>query len=118
MNFSGGGIQSPPSGNRKRCGCLFIMRMSIEKCGVQNVQLQEGEIGVAVVRLRLALLHDVVLEDARRLGVVPIEAIKDLVNVLWPFRREIEGGAHGELCGCATVGGWCCSSRISSAAIM
>lgn len=59
-----------------------------------DVQLQEGEVGVAVVRLALALLHDIVLEGARRLGVVAVEAIEDLLDVIRPFWREVEGGAH------------------------
>jgi hypothetical protein len=67
---------------------------------VGNVQLQEGQVGVAVVCLRLALLHDIVLEDLRRLGVVAVEAIEDLLDVFGPLRREVEGGAHG---GCGDV---------------
>jgi hypothetical protein len=60
-----------------------------------HVQLQEGQVGVAVVGLRLALLHDIVLEDTRRLGVVPVEAIEDLLDVLRPLGRKVEGGSHG-----------------------
>lgn len=64
------------------------------ECG-KHVQFEEGEIGVAVVCLRLALLHHVVLEDGRGLGVVAVEAIEDLVDVLGPLGREVKGGAHG-----------------------
>ena len=61
------------------------------------VQLEEGQVRVAVVCLVLALLHHVVLEDSRCLGVVAIEAIEDQVDVLGPLRREVEGDAHGVL---------------------
>jgi hypothetical protein len=53
------------------------------------VQLQEGEVGVAVVRLALALLHDIVLEHACRLRVVPVETIEDLLYVFWPLGRKV-----------------------------
>lgn len=55
-----------------------------------NIQLQQGQVRVAVVRLRLALLHDIVLERASGLGVVSVEAIEDRLDVLWPFRRKVE----------------------------
>lgn len=60
-----------------------------------HVQLQQGQVRVAVVRLALALGHDIVLESARRLGVVSVQAIEDGLDVLWPFRRKVECGAHG-----------------------
>lgn len=60
-----------------------------------NVQLQQGQVRVAVVRLVLALGHDIVLERARRLGVVSVQAIENDLDVLWPFRRKVECGAHG-----------------------
>jgi hypothetical protein len=60
-----------------------------------HVQLQQGQVRVAVVRLALALGHDIVLEGARRLGVVSVQAIEDDLDVLWPFRRKVECGAHG-----------------------
>ena len=59
-----------------------------------DVQLQEGEVGVAVVCLALALLHDIVLEDARRLRVVAIQPIEDLLHVIGPLRREVKRDAH------------------------
>lgn len=73
----------------------------VHQCGKRTgkgvyVQLQEGEVGVAVVRLALALLHDIVLEDAGGLRIVAVEAIENHVDVLGPFRREVEGGAHGD----------------------
>lgn len=55
-----------------------------------NVQLQQGQVGVAVVRSRLALVHDIVLEGASGLWVVSVEAIKDGLDVLWPFRRKVK----------------------------
>jgi hypothetical protein len=60
-----------------------------------DVQLQQGEVGVAVVRLVLALLHNIVLEDARGLGVVTVEAIEDLLYVVWPLGRKVVGCSHG-----------------------
>ena len=55
-----------------------------------NVQLQQGQVRVAVVRLVLALLHDIVLEGASGLRVVSVEAIENSLDVLWPFRRKVE----------------------------
>ena len=60
-----------------------------------NVQLEKGEVGIAVVRLALALLHDIVLEDTRRLRVVSVEAIEDLLNVIRPLGREVVWCSHG-----------------------
>jgi hypothetical protein len=59
-----------------------------------DVQLQESEVGVAVVRLTLALLHDIVLEDTRCLWVVSIEAIEDLLDVIRPLGREVVWCSH------------------------
>lgn len=66
-----------------------------------DVQLQQGQVGVAVVGLAFALLHDIILEDARRLGVVPVEAIEYLLDMFRPLRCEIKCRSHG---GC--VDGW------------
>ena len=44
-------------------------------------QLQQSQVGVAVECSVLALLHHVVLEDGGSLGVVPIEAIENGVDV-------------------------------------
>lgn len=85
--------------------CSSCKRVKWEK-GRCDVQLEEGEVGVAVVGLAFALLHDIVLEGARSLGVVPVEAVEDLLDVVRPLRREVERGAHGWLCGCATLL-WC-----------
>jgi hypothetical protein len=66
-----------------------------KRWGLSGLQLQQSEVGVAVVRLALALLHDIVLEDGRRLGVVAVQAIENLLHLLRPLRREVERGAHG-----------------------
>ena len=73
---------------------MFIHRVACKEEIEVDVQLQEGEVCVAVVCLALALLHDIVLEDARRLRVVAIQSIEDLLHVLGPFRREVKGDAH------------------------
>jgi hypothetical protein len=61
------------------------------------LQLEEGQVRVAVVCLVLALLHHVVLEDRRCLGVVAVEAIENQVDVLGPLRREVERDTHDVL---------------------
>jgi hypothetical protein len=91
-----GRFKPHPSGNRKRCGCFFIIRRRFGR-GWKYLQLQQGEVGVAVVGLAFALLHDIVLEDARRFRVVPVEAVKDLLDMFRPLRREIKCRSH---CGC------------------
>ena len=93
------GFSLHPSGNRKRCGWLFIMQLDggeAKRRHRKNVQLEEGEVGVAVVRLALALLHHIVLEGGRRLRIVAVEAVENLLHVLRPIGREVKGGAHGE----------------------
>lgn len=81
------------------------------KLGDGNVQLQQGEVGVAVVRLGLALGHDIVLEGGRGLRVVSVQAIEDGLDVLWPFRREVECGAHRVCVVGRDRGGWTCARR-------
>lgn len=70
-----------------------------------NVQLQQGQVGVAVVCLVLALGHDIVLKGARGLRVISVQAIEDGLDVLWPFRRKVECGAHGDVSWLEVVGG-------------
>lgn len=57
-------------------------------------QFQEGEVGIAVVSLVFALGCHVVVKDARRLGVVAIQAVEDGINVLWPLGRIVERYTH------------------------
>jgi hypothetical protein len=70
-----------------------------------DVQLQQSEVGIAVVCLALALLHDIVLENARRLGIVTVEPIEDLLYVIRPLGREVVWCSHGG-CRCAGLL-WC-----------
>lgn len=62
-------------------------------CCVENTtvdsQLEQGEVGVAIVRLLFALLHHVVLQNGGGLGVVAVQAVEDVVNVLRPVRHRI-----------------------------
>lgn len=67
-----------------------------------DVQLQQCQIRVAVVCLVFALLHDIVLEYACCLGIVPVEPIKYLIDVFRPLGREVERDAHDVLVRCAT----------------
>jgi hypothetical protein len=71
----------------------------VSENGMANVQLQECQVGIAVICLVLTLLHDIVLEYGGRLGVVPVEAIEDLINVLGPVGRVVKGSRHGGLAG-------------------
>lgn len=57
-------------------------------------QLQQRQVCVAVIGPVLALLRDVVLEDAGGFRVVAIEAVEDGIDVLRPFWRIVEGNAH------------------------
>ena len=57
-------------------------------------QLQQRQVRVAVIGAVLALLRDIVLENRRRLGVVPVEAVEDGLDVLGPVGRGVEGDAH------------------------
>lgn len=60
----------------------------------QNLQFQEREVGVAIICLVVALLLDVILEDGRRLWVVPVEPVEDRLDVLWALRRVVERDTH------------------------
>lgn len=65
-----------------------------------NLQLQQCEVGIAIVGLFLALVVYIVLEDCGSLWVVSVKTVKDGINVLWPIWRVIEGYAHGVCSGC------------------
>ena len=70
--------------------------------GRRNSQLQQRQIGIAVVGAVLALLCDIVLEYGRCLGIVSVEATEDGFDVFGPVGRIVKGYAHGclvELCG-------------------
>jgi hypothetical protein len=71
-----------------------------------DLQLEEGEVGVAVIRLVVALLLHIVLEDRRRLGVVSVESVEDRLDVLGALWRVVERNTHDvRLMGCKG-GGW------------
>lgn len=59
-----------------------------------DVQLQEGQVGIAVIGLLVALLGDIFLEGRGGLRVVSVEAAEDGLDVLRPIRRVVEGN-HG-----------------------
>ena len=61
---------------------------------IVDVQLQEGQVGVAVIGLVLALLGDIFLEGRGDLGVVSVEAVEDGLDVFRPVGRVVEGN-HG-----------------------
>ena len=64
-------------------------------------QLQQRQIGVAVISAVLALLCDIVLEYGRRFGIVSVETIEDGFDVFGPVGGVVKGYAHGcgGLCG-------------------
>ena len=64
-------------------------------------QLQQRQIGVAVISAVLALLRDIVLEYGCRFGIVSVETIEDGFDVFGPVRRVVKSYAHGcgWLCG-------------------
>lgn len=68
--------------------------MGMQRRGV--LQLQQRQVGVAVVGLVGALLSDIFLENGRCLRVVSVQTIEDLVNVLRPLRRVVKCDAHGD----------------------
>lgn len=59
------------------------------------VQLQQCPVGIAVAELLLALEGQVALEGADGLGVVPLEAVDDVGDVVGPLGRVLGvGQAH------------------------
>jgi len=82
------------SGNRKRDNLFLIIEHSCMLAKAVYVQFQQGEVGVAVVGLGLALLRDIFLEDRGRFRVVPVQAVQYRVDVRWPLRRMIKCEPH------------------------
>ncbi len=60
-------------------------------CGLQ---LQQRKVGVAIVGPLFALLGDIVLKHGRGLGVVPVEAVEDGIDVVGPVGRGVESYSH------------------------
>ena len=81
-----------------RSALLFPLSSPIE---CRYLQFQKRKVGVAVISLTFALLCDVFLENLCGLGVVPIEAVEDRVDVLGSIGSIVKGG-HG---GGIVVGG-------------
>ena len=80
----------------------MVRYSSLNKKGTEvvdqnNIQLKQGQVRICIVRLVLALLHYIVLEHGRCLGIVSIESIQDGIDVLWPVGRVVERSRHGEL---------------------
>lgn len=68
----------------------------------RDSQLEQGEVGVAVICAVFALLRHVVLEHRSRLGIVAIEPVQYCVDVLGPIWRVVKWDAHDE----CVVGNW------------
>lgn len=60
----------------------------------KHLQLQQGQVGIAIECPVLTLLHDIVLEYRGRLGVVSVEAVQDGINVGRPGLALVEGDDH------------------------
>ena len=56
----------------------------------RNSQLEESEVGVAVVCAIFTLLRHVVLEYRRRFGIVAVESIQDRIDMFGPIGRMVE----------------------------
>ena len=76
---------------------IFAMQC-LAKRKKSNSQLQQGQVGVAVECPVLALEGHIVLEDGGGLGVVPIEAIEDCLNMGRPGLTLVEGD-HFDIAG-------------------
>lgn len=57
-------------------------------------QLQQCQIGVAIIGPLVTLGGNIFLEDVCGLGVVSVESVEDGVDMLGPFRRIVERDAH------------------------
>ena len=68
--------------------------MHLPEQGIRSLQLQEGQVGVTIICLGLALLGHVILENLSGFWVVSIEAVQDCIDVLRPLRREVEWNPH------------------------
>ena len=75
---------------------MFILKSSSTDHLLGCLQLQQRKVCVDVVRSLCALLHDIFLEDGGRLGIVAVEAVENLVDVIWPLGRVVEWHPHGE----------------------
>ena len=64
---------------------------SVWQYEVQHSQFQEGQVSVAVESPVFALLHHVVLEDSGGLGVIPIKAIENSLDICRSGFTLVEG---------------------------
>lgn len=71
---------------------VFFIQAKISEIG--GLQLQQGQVGIAVKGAVLALLGDIVLEDGGGLRVVSVQAIEDGVDVRRASVALVEGSDH------------------------
>lgn len=73
----------------------MIVRSRPYFCAVyRNLQLQERQIGIAIIGLVFALLGDVVLKYGRCFWVVSIKPVEYCVDMRRPLGRKIECYTH------------------------
>lgn len=59
-----------------------------------NLQFQQRQIRIAIIRAIFTLLRDIVLKHRRRLGVISIKTVEDGIDILRPIGRSVESYAH------------------------
>lgn len=79
----------------KRKGLATASRCQRAQLGGADSQLQERPVGVAITEFLLALLLKVGLEDLGCLGVVPLEPVNDVPDLLGSLLGVFAVGAHG-----------------------
>lgn len=93
-----------PSVNRKRL--WFVVHLLIfvsRRTELIYIQFEERQIGIAVIRLRFALLGNIFLEYCGRLRVISVETVEDGVDIFGPVFAQVESESHS--------GGFSSSSR-------
>lgn len=81
-------LWTPPQRRADRCGLS-------EKAECLHSQLQQRQIGIAVIGAVLALLGDVVLEYGRRFGIISVETVENGFDAFGPVGGGVKGYAHG-----------------------
>lgn len=61
------------------------------------LQLQQGQVGVTVIRFVFALLGNIVLENGRCLRIVSVETIEYGIDMIGPIWRRVECRPHHQL---------------------
>lgn len=62
-----------------------------------HLQLEEGQISIAVISLTFALLRNVFLETGDNSRIIPLQALQNIVDMLRSIRGIVKSHTHLEI---------------------